>query len=250
MSQRGKSTSGSHKSRGRAPRPLLSPLPVPEIAQGLRGGEDPSTAPSTHLHNGGETDATRRGLQKGLMGTRHRPGFLHLRWILQPQNPRRRLGQTPLWLRKQRLPLVLAVQLWTDPWEAGASGGQKGVGRSGRAAQTSDFLLAHGERWEGALAPSLLLSLASCPKPSPPTGGQISSPSPYQTIGSSVGGRGLPASSKASICCPLPPILISDLCREPFNLSQSPVPLISQEAGQAKKGFYPNLRDLERSSGL
>lgn len=43
MSQRGKLTSGSHKSRGLAPCPLPPAPPVPETTLGLQGREDPTS---------------------------------------------------------------------------------------------------------------------------------------------------------------------------------------------------------------
>lgn len=90
MSQQGKSTSGSHKSPGRAPRPLFSALPLPEIAQGLEGGEDPSRAPSMHLHSDGETEGSRRDLQRsnGADEGGTQPWLFHPFWVLQPPKPK------------------------------------------------------------------------------------------------------------------------------------------------------------------
>lgn len=156
MSQPGKSTSGSHKSRGRAPRPPPSVLPPPEIAQGLQGWEDPNPAPSTHLHRDGETVSTRRDLQRsnGADARETQRWLLHHCWVLQPQNPRHRLGQRALWLRRQRLLLVFAEQLWTDPWRTGAS--RRPMRGSGQRKGGSDFR-PPPRSWEAGRAPELLL---------------------------------------------------------------------------------------------
>lgn len=237
MSQQGKSTSGSHKSRGRAPRPLLSALPLPEIAQGLQGGEDPSTAPSTHLHSVGETGATRRDLQRsnGADGGQTQPWLLHHRWVLQPQNPRHRLGQRPLWLRKQTPAGLCGAIVGLTPGKLGPPGGQKGVREEWEG--SSDIRPIACSWGEGAGRRSSFSRPFPCLLPqalSPHRWSDQFSPpllSLLQLLAES-----------ASICCPLPPGVIPDLCGEPFNLSQSPVTSDFLGSRTGKEGFLSQSR--------